>query len=50
LNSDSASANPDAIGTCVLDGNQIGALLNDDTEPGHLFFSLGLAPIRMAME
>jgi len=50
LNSDSASANPDAIRICVLDGNQVGALLNDDTEPGHPCFSLGIAHIRMAME
>jgi len=50
LNSDSASANPDAIRICVLDGNQVGALLNDDTEPGHPCFFLGIAPIRMAME
>jgi hypothetical protein len=50
LNSDSASANPDAIRICVLDGNQVGALLNDDTEPGHPCFSLGIAPIRMAMK
>jgi len=50
LNSDSASANPVAIRTRVLIGNQVGALLKDDTKPGHPCFSLDIAPIRMAMK
>jgi hypothetical protein len=50
LNSDSVSANPDAIRTCVLDGNQVGALLRDATEAGYLCFSLDIAPIRMPMK
>jgi hypothetical protein len=50
LNSDFASAIPDAIRTCVLDGNQVGALLRDDTEAGYPCFSLNIAPIRMFMK
>jgi len=43
LNSGSASSNPDAIRACALDGNRVGALIHDDTEPGCPCLGLDIA-------
>jgi len=43
LRSGSASSNPDVIRTCVLDGNRVGALIHDGTEPGCPCLGLDIA-------